>query len=127
MKNNRSNKGFTLIELIMAIVIMAIIVIFVANAYNNIVYMSVKKTDWSKAVRLLEFESSYENSIDYNSVSNLTRTNYMGSGYDIQTTVTYEAGSGATTQSLKRITILVSRSGIPVITNVTFRAKNVNW
>jgi len=128
------NKGFTLIELIMSIVIMGIVVVTVALAYGQIINSMVRSTDISKAVNLSELEFSIVNSISYTdaSLANGTNTlaaNYQSSGYDLRRQVSYDFGTDATPQSLKRITVTVYRTGssTPLISTTTLRAKNVNW
>lgn len=129
-----NKKGFTLIELIISIVIAAIIIIVVANGYRQIVEAVARSSDLAKAVNLSEREFSMINSISYsdatlaNGYNNLS-SNYQSSGYDLRRQVSYDAGTDATTQSLKRITVTIYRSGsaTPILTVVTLRTKNVTY
>lgn len=127
-------KAYTLIEIVLAIVILGILVIPIAFAYKQLTVSAARNADLSKAVELSGLEFSIVNSLSYDDATlaggynNLT-ANYQDSGYDLRRQVDYEAGTALTPQSLKRIAVTVYRSGSgqPVITTSTFRARNVTY
>mgnify|MGYP001565770134 CR=1 FL=1 len=131
---NRNRKGFTLIELIVSIVIAGIILISFTASYRQIIMGLVYDSDLSKAIGLSQLEFSIANGISYtdaalaNGYNNLT-FNYQGSGYDVRRQVSYDFGSDVSTQSLKRITITVYKTGSAsaIMSTVTLRAKNVTY
>ncbi|OGC05226.1 hypothetical protein A2276_04735 [candidate division WOR-1 bacterium RIFOXYA12_FULL_43_27] len=124
--------GFTLIEIIMAIVITGIIVISVASAYRQIVFSIGQNAKISKALDLSRLEFSIVNSIGYTDATlaggynNLT-SNYQSSGFDLRRMVTYEAGDALSAQSLKHITVTVLSGSQTILSTDILRAKNVTY
>ena len=127
-------KAYTLVELIIAIVIAGIVLVSVANGYRMMVEAMVKSSNIAKAINLSENEFAIVNAISYtnatlaNGYNNLT-SNYQSSGFDLRRQVSYDSGTDATAQSLKRITITIykSGSGTPIISVVCLRAKNITY
>ena len=126
--------GFTLIELIVSIVIAGIILISFAASYRQIISGLIYDSELSKAIGLSQLEFSIANSISYTDPTlaggyNNLSVNYQGSGYDVRRQVSYDFGSDVTTQSLKRITITVYRTGsaAEIMKTATLRAKNVTY
>lgn len=128
-----SKGGYTLIELIMTIVIMGILVAVISQAYSGIIRATFQNSDIEKEINLARVESSVCQSISYTDVTlangyDNTNSNYLNSGYSLRRQVLYLEGNDATSQSLKKITISVTRpDGLIGLTSVTYRAKNVNW
>ena len=124
--------GFTLMEMVVAIVVMSILLLSVATAYRSISSGMVSNSKYSKAVNLSQMEFSKVYSISYtdatlaNGYNNLT-VNYDGSGYDLRRQVSYQAGSDVSIQSLKKITVSIYPSGssTPVLSIVALRPKNI--
>ncbi|MFA5097014.1 MAG: prepilin-type N-terminal cleavage/methylation domain-containing protein [Candidatus Margulisiibacteriota bacterium] len=127
-------KGFTLIELILSVVVAGMILLSFAASYRQMIAGLIYDSDLSKAIALSQLEFSIINSISYTDPSlsngyNALTSNYKGSGYDMRRQVSYDLGTDATAQSLKRITITVYRGGSasPILSTVTLRAKNVSY
>jgi prepilin-type N-terminal cleavage/methylation domain-containing protein len=129
----RNNKGYTLIEIIIAIVIMGIIIFPIAGGYQALLTAMGNGSDLSKAVRLSELEFSIVNSLDYDSTTmtsgyDNTTVNYYNSGYTLRRRVEYRSGNNSSLQSLKAITVWIYRNGDPrkiILTTQTFRENNV--
>lgn len=129
-----SKKGFTLFELVITIVIAGIFLAGIANSYRQITEAVIRSSDLSKAISLSEREFSVVNTINYTDTTladgyNNLSSNYQGSGYDLRRQVSYDAGTDATAQSLKRITVTLYRSGSasPILSTAALRARNVTY
>jgi len=125
-------KAYTLVELIMTIVIIGLIIIPIASGYKQIVATSAQNSKISKGVNISELEFSIINNTSYtdpalaNGYNNLT-SNYEGSGMDLRREVSYLAGTDATAQSIKQITVTIYAGGTSsvVLKTTTYRTKNV--
>ena len=125
-------KGYTLIELIMAIVIMGVLLTVLASTYNQIVVSVAMRSNIAKAIDLSRMEFSIVNSISYSDATlangyNTLTNNYQGSGYDLRRTVTYKYGSDVDAQSLKSIVVTIYSGGNVILSTETYRAKNVTY
>lgn len=127
-------RGFTIIEIIITIVIAGILLPVVANSYRQITESVIMSSDISKAISLSEREFAVANSISYTDPTlaggyNNLSSNYLSSGYDVRRQVEYAAGTDLSTQSLKKITVTVYRSGSasPLLTTSTLRTRNVTY
>jgi prepilin-type N-terminal cleavage/methylation domain-containing protein len=128
------NKGYTLIELVVAMVVLGILVLAVAKVFQPMIQLIGYNTKLSRAVQLSAREFSIVNSLQYTDAAisngtNLLQTNLLNSGLDVRRQVSYDFGSDASTQSLKRITVIIYATGAttPMMTTVTLRAKNVSF
>lgn len=121
------NSGFSLIELIMTIVVMSIVSVplsLLIGAHLESVFVS---EDEAMAQNLARFEMEKVNNMNYANVTSANFSNYQGYPYDLVRTVSYVQGNGATAESLKKITVDVTKSnGTNVIAGlITYLAKNV--
>lgn len=124
---SRPNSGFSLIELIMTIVVMSIVSVplsLLIGAHLESVFVS---EDEAMAQNLARFEMEKVNNMNYANVTSANFSNYQGYQYDLVRTVSYVQGNGAAAESLKKITVDVTKSnGTKVIAGlITYLAKNV--
>ncbi|MFH1762442.1 MAG: prepilin-type N-terminal cleavage/methylation domain-containing protein, partial [bacterium] len=127
-----NKKGFTLIELIISIVLMGIIISTIALTYNQLLKGIVKNIQISKAIGLSKTEISIVNNTAYDDPAlangyNNTITDYLGSGYDLNRSVSYVSGNDASAESLKKVTVKVFPAGSTsaLISSNIYLAKNV--
>ncbi len=126
---SRPDSGFSLIELIMTIVVMSIVSVplsLLIGAHLESVFVS---EDEAMAQNLARFEMEKVNNMNYANVTSANSSNYQGYQYDLARTVTYVQGNGASAESLKKITVDVTKSnGTKVIAGLTtYLAKNVAY
>ncbi len=129
-----NNRGISLIELIMAIVIGGIIFLSVSLTYKQIYESIADNIIISRAVKLSEREFSIIYNIPYgditlaNGYDHITN-NYGNSGLNLRRTVSYEAGTDVSAQSMKRIAVTIYKTGSSEVFMrlVTIRTKNVRF
>ncbi len=126
---SRPNSGFSLVELIMTIVVMSIVSVplsLLIGAHLESVFVS---EDEAMAQNLARFEMEKVNNMNYANVTSANFPNYQGYQYDLVRTVSYVQGNGATAESLKKITVDVTKSnGTKVIAGlITYLAKNITY
>lgn len=123
----RKREGFTLIELVMTIVVVAIISIPLSLLVIQHIESVVQSKDYTMAMNLARWEMEIVNNTGYASISTANFPNYKGYPYDLTRTVTFAAGSGASAESLKQITVTVRRSGsaTDLVKFITYIARNV--
>lgn len=111
----------------MTIVVMSIVSVplsLLIGAHLESVFVS---EDEAMAQNLARFEMEKVNNMNYTNVTSANFSNYQGYQYDLVRTVSYVQGNGATAESLKKITVDVTKSnGTRVIAGlITYLAKNV--
>ncbi len=125
----RPKAGFTLVELIMTIVVVGIVSVpislFIARNIESVFYCE----DLTTALNLAKFEMEKINNLTYINIINASFPNYEGYNYNLTRSVTYAQGSGTTPESLKKITVTVTKAGsASVLTSlVTYIANNVTY
>ena len=126
-KNYHIAGGFTLIELVMAIVVAAIIVIPLSVTISAYVKGAFASQNTAMAVALARYDIERVNKMPYGQMVSANFTNYLGYEYDVIRTVSYLQGNGSSAESLKKITVDVSRSGDPAIlaSFTTYFANNI--
>jgi len=129
-----NNRGISLIELIMAIVIGGIIFLSVSLTYKQIYESIADNIIISRAVKLSEREFSIIYNIPYGDITlangyNHITNNYGNSGLNLRRTVSYEAGTDVSAQSMKRIAVTIYKTGSSEVFMrlVTIRTKNVRF
>lgn len=124
-----NKRGFTLVELIMAIIVVGIISIPISLSLGQHIRSAAVSQDYSTAINLGRFEMELVNNLAYANINSLTSANYQGYSYDVVRTVSYAQGSGATPESLKKITVDVKKSGSTtvLVSFVTYVAANVSY
>jgi prepilin-type N-terminal cleavage/methylation domain-containing protein len=122
-----NKRGFTLVELIMAIVVVGIISIPISLSLGQHIRSAAVSEENSTAINLGRFEMELVNNLAYASINSVTSANYQGYPYDVVRTVSYAQGSGATPESLKKIAVDVKKSGSAdiLVSLVTYIAANV--
>ena len=126
-----NKRGFTLVETIVVIIILAIISITLAIFVTNQLQAVVRSNEFTNAVNLARLEAEVVNSTAYASLTTgtTTTTNYKSYPYDVIRTVSYVFGTDLTAESLKQITIVVRPNGKSnnLVTYTTYRAKNITF
>ena len=120
-------RAFTLIELIMAIVIMGIVAIPLALLVAQHVLGTSQSTDLTLGRSLARLEMEKVNNMAYANITNATTSNYAGYSYDVTRTVTFAQGNGTSADSLKKIAVGIAKSGnsTAFFNLTTYIAKNV--
>ena len=128
-KRAGGKKGFTLIELIMTIVVIAIIAIPLALLVMEHLSSTLRSEDYTMAVNLARFEMENVKNLNYASIVSGSFPNYQGYSFDITRTVSFVQGNGASAESLKLVQVDVNRSGSATIlfTLKTYIAQNVAY
>jgi prepilin-type N-terminal cleavage/methylation domain-containing protein len=123
----RKRKAFTLIELIMAIVVVGIIALPISITLSKHVQSVFISQDYSMALNLARMDMEQVLNTAYASVNSASFSNYQGYAYDLSRTVTYAQGNAGTPESLKLVSISVTKagSGTVLVTIKTYIAKNI--
>jgi prepilin-type N-terminal cleavage/methylation domain-containing protein len=126
-----AKKGITLIELIMAIVIAAIILIPLSVVIVESVTHTIIPEHYTIASSLLEREMDRVSALRFSTVANEGPTSYAGSfsNYSRQVSFYYVNAGALNTQVVgptgyKRVTITISRTGLPFVSAVTLVTDN---
>ena len=126
---NHKKRGFTLIELIMTIVVAAIVAVPLSLLLSQQIQSVFQSEDLTIMRQLARFEIEKVSNMNYANISSDSFSNYEGYNYDLIRTVIYAQGTAENPESLKEITVEVSKSGsTEVLTSlVTYIAKNVSY
>lgn len=100
----KSSKGFTLIELIIAIVVIAIIMIPISLMLMEYVRAIAYADSLTVAANLAQRELGIINNLGYGALSNALFTNYAGYNFDLDRIVSYVSG---TNNNLKMVRLRV--------------------
>ena len=123
--------AFTLIELIMTLVVVGIVALPISITLSKQVQSVFVSQDYTTALNLARFEMENVLNTAYNSIAVGTTSspNYQGYAYDLITTVSYAFGTALTAESVKLVTISVTKAGsaIVLVTLNNYIAKNVTW
>lgn len=113
----------------MAVIVMGIVSVPLSLLISEHVPAMFQSEDYSIALNLARYEMEKVNNLAYTSISNASYSGYQGYDYDVTRTVTYARGSGTSSESLKKITVSVRKSGsAQVITNfITYVARNAAY
>lgn len=126
LKIRKNNRGVTLVELVMAIVVLALISIPMGLMIRSQIQGMMAGTDLTIAGNLARLEIERLQNLPFADILSGT-TSYPGYAYDISRTVVTTAGGGGAI--LKDITVTVSPSGSPspaiemyssIVNNVTY-------
>ncbi|MBU0548187.1 MAG: type II secretion system GspH family protein [Candidatus Omnitrophica bacterium] len=127
IKSFRKKRAFSLIELIMAIVVVGIVALPVSITLAKHVQSVFVSQDYTTALNLARFDMEQVFNTAYASVSSASFSNYQGYAYNLSRTVTYAYGDAGTPESLKLISVSVTKagSGVVLVTLKSYIAKNV--
>lgn len=124
-------KGFTLIELIMAIVVVGIVALPISVTLARHVQSIFESQDMTIATNLARFDLELMNNTDYTSIASASFTGYQGYGYDLTRTVSYVNINNwwFSTESTKKITVQVTKSGSAtvLVRLVTYISRNIRY
>jgi len=125
----RKRKGFTLIELIMAIVVVGIVALPISITLSKHVQSVFQSQDITMAINLAKFDLAQVNNTSYTSIASASISNYQGYGYNLTRTVSYVNGSSFSSESTKKITVQVTKSGSPEVLAklVTYVSRNIRY
>lgn len=123
----RKKRSFTLIELIMAIVVVGIIALPISIILSKHVQSVFVSQDYTTALNLARLEMEQVLNTSYASINSASFNNYQGYAYNLNRTVTYAQGNAGSAESLKLIIISVTKAGSAtvLVTLKTYIAKNV--
>ena len=122
-----SQHGFTLFELVMTIVIVAIIAVPLSITLVQHVESLFKSQDYTMAMTLARYDMERVNNMAYGSIASLSQSNYLGYSYDLTRTVVTQPGAGG--NGIKFITVQIRRSGSATVlaSLMTYVVANVNY
>lgn len=128
LKFKRGKKAFTLVETVMAIVLLAIIAVTIGIFITQQMQSVVWSKQYAIALNLARLEMETVNNLTFASISSLNTNNYDSYGFDVIRTVTFAAGTSLTAESLKLVVIEVRLSGsaTTLVTLKTYIAKNIS-
>jgi len=107
----RKLKGFTLIELIMTIVVVGIAAIPISITLGKQVQSVFQSQDITMAINLARFDLAQMNNTAYTSIAAANISPYQGYSYSLARTVSYINGTSSSTESTKKITVQITKSG----------------
>jgi len=125
----RAKRGFTLIEIIMAIVLLGIISVILGLFVAQQVQAVARADDYTLAFNLARAEIEIVNNLSYANITDLTTPDYAGyTGYTMYRTVTFVFG-GPVGESLKQAVVQIRRTGgmENLATLTTYIANNVSF
>jgi prepilin-type N-terminal cleavage/methylation domain-containing protein len=124
-----SLKGFSLIELVMTIVVVAIISVPLSHFLVRHIESLFQSRDYTNATNLARFEMEKVNNMLYNNIVSDSFTGYEGYPYDLARDVSFKEGSAISAEGLKEIRVEVMRTGEVdvIISMVTYIADNVSF
>ncbi len=127
----RLKRGFTLIELIMAVIISAVILIPVSAVVIESLLNTIHPEYFTIASFLLEREIERVSSLRFSEVADEGPISYSGnfSSYAYQVSFYYVNAGSLNTQvagptDYKRVTVTISRAGFPSVSAVTLATDN---
>jgi prepilin-type N-terminal cleavage/methylation domain-containing protein len=126
-QRNKKQKGFTLVELVMTIVVVGIISIPLAILVREHLRSTVQSNNYAMAMNLARFEMERVKNMSYASVVAANFTNYQGYNFDVTRTVTFVQGTAVTAESLKRVVVTVTQGGVTLATLMTYIPRNVTY
>lgn len=121
-------RAFTLIELIMTIIVVGIAAIPLSLSISQHAESVFYSQDLTTAISLARFEMEKVNNMGYTSIVSANPI-YPGYNYDLTRIVTYAQGNDASSESLKKIIVTVTKSGSSEALGslITYIAKNVSY
>jgi len=128
-KLSRKNRGFTLIELIMTIVVVGIVALPISLTLGKQVQSVFVSRDYTMALHLARFKMETIFNTAYASITSATDSSYQGYTYNVTTTVSYAFGTSLTAESVKLVTVSVTKTGSAtvLVTLNNYIVKNVTW
>jgi Tfp pilus assembly protein PilE len=131
LKRFRKNKSTTLIELVMTIVVVGIVALPISVTLAKHVQSVFVSQDYTLALNLARLEMEKIINTAYASIATGTTVypNYQGYAYDLTSTVSYAFGSALTGESVKLVSISVTKAGqvTVLVTLKNYIAKNITW
>ena len=123
----RNKSAFTLIELIMAIVVVGIIALPVSITLSKQVQSVFISQDYTMALNLARSDMEQVLNTAYSGINSAYFNHYQGYDYDLTRTVTYVQGNFWSAESLKLVTVSVTKAGSAavLVTLKSYIAKNV--
>ena len=125
----KSLRGFSLVELIMTIVIVAIVSVPLSLLISQHFEGVLQSKDYTAGVNLARLEMEKVNNLSYNAISTGSFSNYQGYPYDVSRDVIFLVGDNLSQESLNQVTVSVRRSGSAavIVKFITYIAKNVTY
>jgi len=113
----------------MAIVVVGIIAIPLSLLLSQHVQSLFVSADYATAVNLARLEMERVNNLAYANINSATFSNYEGYNYNVVRTVSYAQGNAASAESLKKITVEVTKSGSATVllSLNSYMVKNVSY
>lgn len=122
----RIKNGYSLVELIIAIALVAILIIPIALMFKDQVTATIYSGNINQAISLARLEMARINNLSYNDTTladgyDNTTSDYDGYNFDLRRVVGYLAG---TSDNLKEVAVTVSEgnSGAALLNLVTYKA-----
>lgn len=125
----RRGRGFTLIELIMAIVVVGIAAIPISVTLSRQIESVFDSQDLSMAVNLARFDLEQMDNAAYAGITSAVIPNYQGYPYDLTRTVSFVNGTGLTPESTIKVTTRITKPGSAdaLAELVTYISNNIRY
>ncbi len=113
----------------MTIVVVGIVALPISVTLARHVQSVFQSQDMTMANNLARFDLELMNNTDYTSIASASFTGYQGYDYDLTRTVSYVNGSWFGTESTKKITVQVTKSGSAavLVKLVTYISRNIRY
>lgn len=121
----KKSRGFTLIEIIMAGVILGIVGLAVSVFVINHIVAVTGRNQYSLAMNLARLEMEKVQNTPYASVATLNTSNYLNYGLYVARTVTVIATSGSEQVEQIKVEVKKDASSPSIVTLNTYIVKNV--
>ena len=123
----RNKKAFTLIELVMTIIVVGIVAVPLSMLIGQHIESVFVSEDEVMSRQFARSELEKVNNLPFANIVNLTTPSYEGYNYTVYRIVSFAQGNNASAESLKKITVNVTKTGSAdaLISLVTYIAKNV--
>ena len=111
----------------MTIVVVGIVALPISITLSKQVQSVFVSQDYSTALNLARLDMEQVLNTDYASINSASFSNYQGYAYNLSRTVTYVQGSSGTAESLKLVSISLTKAGSATVlaTIKTYIAKNI--
>ena len=123
----KSRRGFTLVELIMTIVVVAIVSVPLSLLIGQHFESVLQSKDYTVAMNLARLEIEIVNNLSFGNINPANYSSYQGYPYDVIRDVLVVSPPGP--EGLKQITITVRRAGgsKDLAKFITYIANNVTY
>ena len=103
----KAKKSFTLVELVMTIVVVSILWVPLSLMVFQYIESYVYSENVTSSLQLVRLEMEELFTMDYDNIDSAVFPQYKGYPYDLNRTVSYVAGDAFSSESLKKIEVII--------------------